>query len=51
MKSVKFAKESNSKRLALVHISRKEIIDKGIKEAKNIFPNIFIPNDLDFIEI
>ena len=49
--AVKFAVESGSKKLALVHISRKEEIRKRLEEASKIFPQIIIPQDLDVVGI
>lgn len=45
-----FARESNSKKLALVHTGRKENV-KRVEEAKRIFPRIIIPEDLTNIKI
>jgi len=47
--AAKFAKESNSKNLALVHISRKENIEERLEEARKIFPSIIVPEDLSVI--
>jgi|WetSurMetagenome_2_1015567.scaffolds.fasta_scaffold72151_3 ribonuclease Z len=44
--SAKLAKETNAKKLAVVHISRKEDVGKELKEAEKIFPAILVPTDL-----
>ncbi|MHC1635569.1 MAG: MBL fold metallo-hydrolase [Candidatus Methanospirareceae archaeon] len=48
-KAADLAKNSNSKRLALVHVYRGEKID--IEEVKKIFPEIFLPEDLEMVKI
>lgn len=47
------AKKSNSKKLALIHISQRYEHDTSVieKEAKKIFKNVILPKDLDVIEI
>ena len=49
--AAKIAKDSNSKKLALVHLSQRyEQIPKVIKkEAKEIFSNVIVPEDFDKI--
>ncbi len=51
LKAAKFAKKSNSKKLALVHISRKENISEKMEEAKRIFSSIIVPEDLSAVKI
>jgi len=51
LKSAKLAKEINAKKLALVHIFRKENIDEKLEKAKEIFPEIFIAKDLQEMRI
>ncbi|MBN2013780.1 MAG: MBL fold metallo-hydrolase [Candidatus Altiarchaeota archaeon] len=51
VEAAKFAGESNAKNLAVVHVSRKENPKKKLEEAGEIFPQIFIPEDLNLLEI
>ena len=48
--AAELARESNSKGLALVHICRKENLEK-IDDAKKIFEAITVPEDLGTIEV
>ena len=47
------AKKSNSKKLALIHISQRYEHNTSVieKEAKKVFKNVVLPKDLDVIEI
>jgi len=49
--SAKLAKETKAKKLALIHISRKEDIGKELIEAKKIYSPITAPEDLTAIKI
>jgi ribonuclease Z len=49
--SAKLAKETRSKKLAVIHISRKEDVGKEIKEAEKIFSQIVVPADLSSLSI
>ncbi|MEK6894555.1 MAG: ribonuclease Z [Nanoarchaeota archaeon] len=47
------AKKSKSKKLALVHISEKHIhrIPQMLKEARKVFKNTVVPEDLDILKV
>lgn len=49
----KIAKKSNSKKLALIHLSQRyDAIPKMIlSEAKKTFKEVFVPEDLDWVEV
>jgi ribonuclease Z len=49
--SAKLAKETNAKKLAVVHISRKEDIGKELKDAEKFFAPIVVPEDLSSTHI
>ncbi len=49
--SAKLALETKSKRLAAVHISRKEDVRKEMDEALKIFKPILLPEDLTIVRI
>lgn len=51
--AAKIAKESNSKKLALIHLSQRyeSTPKKILNEAKEVFKNTIIPEDLDQIEV
>ncbi len=51
IKAAKMAKKTDSKKLALVHIYRKENVGEKIMEAKKIFFDIFIPEDLSAVTV
>lgn len=47
------AKKSKAKKLALVHLSQRynKSPEKILKEAKKVFKNVFVPDDLDIIVV
>ncbi|RMD46043.1 ribonuclease Z [Candidatus Pacearchaeota archaeon] len=51
--AARLAKEANVKRLALIHLSQRhdEMPKKILGEARKIFKNVFLPEDLDSVEI
>jgi ribonuclease Z len=51
VESAKLAKETNAKKLAVVHTSRKEDVGKEVKEAEKVFSLIFVPTDLSSLTI
>jgi ribonuclease Z len=53
IQAAEIAKKSKSKKLALVHISQKHIhhIPQLLKEAKKVFKNTIIPEDLEVLTI
>jgi ribonuclease Z len=44
--AAKLAKETNARKLAVIHISRKENIKEELVKAKRIFTQIIVPEDL-----
>jgi ribonuclease Z len=49
--AAKLAAETNAKRLALVHISRKEDVEKEAGKAKEFFQQIVVPKDLSSLTV
>jgi ribonuclease Z len=49
--SAKLAKETKAKKLAVIHISRKEDVVKEFKEAENFYSQIIVPKDLTSLMI
>jgi ribonuclease Z len=49
--SAKLAKETDAKKLALVHISRKEDVGKELKEAEKVYSPIVVPADLSSLVV
>ena len=49
--SAKLAKETKAKKLAVIHISRKEDVGKELIVAEKIYSSITVPEDLTAIKI
>lgn len=49
--AARLAKETNAKKLAAVHISRKENTAREIRKAKKIYPQISVPKDLSIMRV
>jgi ribonuclease Z len=51
LKAAEFARDSNAKKLSIVHVSRKENLEEKLEEARKIFPSIITPADLSVINL